>query len=32
MVLATEKGRVTVPAKLFHEEPTTLLAEVKDDD
>jgi small-conductance mechanosensitive channel len=32
MVLATAKGRVTIPAKVFHDEPTTLLAEVKGDD
>jgi hypothetical protein len=32
IVLATPKGRVTVPAKVFHEEPTTLLAEIKGDD
>lgn len=29
MILATGRGRVTVPAKIFNEEPTTLLAEVK---
>ena len=28
VVLATGRGRVTIPAKIFNEQPTTLLAEV----
>lgn len=28
VVLATAKGRVTIPAKVFNDQPTTLLAEV----
>ncbi len=32
IVLATGRGRVTIPAKVFNESPTTLLAEAKADD
>jgi Mechanosensitive ion channel, conserved TM helix len=32
VVLATGKGRVTVPAKVFNEQPTTLLAQVGSDE
>ena len=29
IVLATARGRVTIPAKVFNEEPTVLLAELE---
>jgi hypothetical protein len=32
VVLATGRGRVTIPAKIFNEQPTTLLAEVRGDE
>lgn len=32
IVLATDKGRVTIPAKVFNEQPTTLVAEEKSDE
>ena len=32
VVLATENGRVTIPAKFFNEQPTTLVAENKTDE
>ncbi|MEQ8356330.1 MAG: hypothetical protein RH942_12385 [Kiloniellaceae bacterium] len=32
IVLATKKGRVTIPAKVFNEQPTTLVAEEKVDE
>lgn len=32
VVLATGRGRVTIPAKIFNEQPTTLLAEVARDE
>jgi hypothetical protein len=32
IVLATDKGRVTIPAKVFNEQPTTLVAEVGGDE
>lgn len=32
VVLATEKGRATIPAKVFNESPTLLLAEAQADD
>jgi hypothetical protein len=32
VVLAPGRGRVTIPAKIFNEQPTTLLAEVRGDE